>query len=293
MNFALILFILVVVTGLAWLADKFIFIKQRRVRAATAMAQFDAHSDSVGDPSSAQRRAHLEAECLRQPLWLEYSAGFFPVIVAVFCLRSFVVEPFRIPSGSMMPTLLTGDFILVNKFTYGLRLPVLNKKIFDINNPQRGDVMVFRYPKDPSLDYIKRVIGLPGDTVAYEDKRLTINGKPVSYTPLPEYLDEERLAYSQQFLEQLGHTSHRILTDVARPMYIAGASDFPQREHCVYSPSGMRCTVPAGHYFMLGDNRDGSADSRYWGFVPEANIVGRAFFIWMNLSDIKRIGSFR
>jgi signal peptidase I len=234
----------------------------------------------------------LAEDKLRQPWWLEYTASFFPVIAAVFLLRSFVIEPFKIPSGSMIPTLQIGDFILVNKYTYGIRLPIVNKKIVELNQPQRGDVMVFRYPKDESMDYIKRVIGVPGDVVKYDNKRLTVNGQPATYAPQSDYLDGERLTYSKQYQETLGNVTHNILNDADRPAYVSGPDDFPFRENCTYNQTGFTCKVPAGHYFMMGDNRDNSADSRYWGFVPDKNIVGKAFFIWMNLGDLKRIGAF-
>jgi signal peptidase I len=227
-----------------------------------------------------------------QPWWLDWTAGLFPVILAVFVLRSFLFEPFKIPSGSMIPTLLVGDLILVNKFTYGVRLPVLNTKLTEGTPPQRGDVMVFRYPPKPSLDYIKRVVGLPGDEVAYLNKRLTINGVPVSKQPVADYFDEDAMAYYKQYEEALGNKRHRILNDENRPAFIPGAENFPNRENCRYSVEGVVCKVPQGHYFMMGDNRDNSLDSRYWGFVPDKNIVGKAFFIWMNFGSFKRIGAF-
>jgi signal peptidase I len=296
MNFALILFVLVVLTGIAWVADKLVFQRQRQAAAATALAEFDARAQvqaqygGGGDIGAA--RLQLAEDKLRQPWWLEYTASFFPVIAAVFLLRSFVIEPFKIPSGSMIPTLQIGDFILVNKYTYGIRLPIVNKKIVELNQPQRGDVMVFRYPKDESMDYIKRVIGVPGDVVKYDTKRLTVNGQPATYAPQSDYLDGERLTYSKQYQETLGNVTHNILNDADRPAYVSGPDDFPFRENCTYNQTGFTCKVPAGHYFMMGDNRDNSADSRYWGFVPDKNIVGKAFFIWMNLGDLKRIGGF-
>ncbi|EFP65666.1 Signal peptidase I [Ralstonia pickettii] len=296
MNFALILFVLVVLTGIAWVADKLVFQRQRQAAAAAALAEFDARAQvqaqygGGGDIGAA--RLQLAEDKLRQPWWLEYTASFFPVIAAVFLLRSFVIEPFKIPSGSMIPTLQIGDFILVNKYTYGIRLPIVNKKIVELNEPQRGDVMVFRYPKDESMDYIKRVIGVPGDVVKYDNKRLTVNGQPATYAPQSDYLDGERLTYSKQYQETLGNVTHNILNDADRPAYVSGPDDFPFRENCTYNQTGFTCKVPAGHYFMMGDNRDNSADSRYWGFVPDKNIVGKAFFIWMNLGDLKRIGAF-
>ncbi|NRO97371.1 signal peptidase I [Paraburkholderia sp. NMBU_R16] len=296
MNFALILFVLVILTGVAWVADKLIFLPQRRRAADAAVAEFDRQQARVGerfaDENAPQTRARLREEKLRQPWWLEYTASFFPVILVVFLVRSFVVEPFKIPSGSMVPTLLVGDFILVNKYDYGLRLPIVNTKITAGRPLARGDVVVFRYPKDESVDYIKRVIGLPGDVVAYEDKKLTINGRPVSETPLPDFFDEERIGYAKQFEESFGSRKNAILNNPAVPPFVIGAEDFPYRDNCTYNSRGVICKVPPGHYFMMGDNRDNSADSRYWGFVPDANIVGRAFFIWMNFGNLKRIGSF-
>lgn len=297
MNFALILFILLVISGVAWLLDKAVFQPRRRRAALTATAQFDREQEKMGTHAinaddAASERVRLRERALRQPWWLEYTASFFPVILLVFVLRSFIVEPFKIPSGSMVPTLLVGDFILVNKFDYGIRLPILDKKIIPVGEPQRGDVVVFRYPKDESVDYIKRVIGLPGDTVAYLDKRLTINGQPIPETPLPDYFDDERVSYSRQFEETIDGRKNAILNNAAVPPYIAGADDFPFKQNCEYNARGVICKVPPGHYFMMGDNRDNSADSRYWGFVPDRNIVGRAFFIWMNFSSLKRIGPF-
>ncbi|MBU9521259.1 signal peptidase I [Burkholderia multivorans] len=296
MNFALILFVLVIVTGVAWVLDKLVFLPRRRKAAEAAVEEFDRQQSRIdkrfADENAVQTRSKLRDEKLRQPWWLEYTASFFPVILAVFVVRSFIVEPFKIPSGSMVPTLRVGDFILVNKFEYGLRMPITNTKITQGSPLARGDVVVFRYPKDESVDYIKRVIGLPGDTVAYQDKQLTINGQPVPETPLPDYFDDERQNYAKQFEETIGNKKNAILNNPAVPPFVMGAYDYPYRDNCTYNSRGVICKVPPGHYFMMGDNRDNSADSRYWGFVPDKNIVGRAFFIWMNFSDLKRIGSF-
>ncbi|MDH4192160.1 MAG: signal peptidase I [Betaproteobacteria bacterium] len=262
MTFALFLFLLLVITGAVWALDVAWFRKSRSKEAA-------------------------------QPWWVEYSVSFFPVILIVFVLRSFLVEPFKIPSGSMIPTLLVGDFILVNKFAYGVRLPIVNKKVVELGAPQRGDVMVFRYPMDPSLDYIKRVVGLPGDRIEYLSKRLTINGSPAPLTQMEDFLSRERMQYSQRFLEKLGGVEHQILVEEQMPAYVAQRYPFPYSENCHYNSSGFSCTVPAGHYFMMGDNRDSSSDSRVWGFVPDENIVGKAFFVWLNLSEFGRFGSFK
>jgi signal peptidase I len=236
---------------------------------------------------------HVAQEKIRaQPWWLDWTAGLFPVILVVFLLRSFLFEPFKIPSGSMIPTLMIGDLILVNKFHYGVRLPVINQKITEGKAPARGDVMVFRYPPRPSQDYIKRVVGIPGDEVAYLNKKLTINGKPLSTNSLPDFFDDDTMHYSKQFEELLGEKPHRLLNEETQPAFVSGASDFEFKQNCNYSIEGVVCKVPAGHYFMMGDNRDNSLDSRYWGFVPDKNIVGKAFYVWMNFGDLKRIGSF-
>ncbi len=294
-NFALLLFLATTVTGIYWLAERFYFWPQRQKAAATLEAE-DAkrrqNLDKLGIQQVDGDVATAKARILAQPWWLDWTAGLFPVIVTVFFLRSFLVEPFKIPSGSMIPTLLVGDLILVNKFTYGLRLPVLNTKITEGHKPQRGDVMVFRYPPKPSLDYIKRVVGVPGDTVAYLNKRLTINGETLTTEAVPEFFDEDAMRYFKQFEETLGTKKHRLLNDDNRPAFIPGASNFPGRQDCNYTVEGVTCKVPEGHYFMMGDNRDNSLDSRYWGFVPEENIVGKAFYVWMNFGNLKRIGSF-
>jgi signal peptidase I len=261
MSFALFLLILLVVTGAVWVLE------------------------------TAWLRKRRSAQAL-QPWWVEYSVSFFPVIVVVFLLRSFVVEPFKIPSGSMIPTLQVGDFILVNKFIYGIRLPVLNEKIIAIGKPHRGDVMVFRYPEDPSLDYIKRVVGLPGDKIEYRDKRLTINGHLVQEQEVDDYLSKERMQFYKQYVEDLGGVKHKILIDPNAPAYVPQVRKFLFSENCNYNRGGVDCTVPPNHYFMMGDNRDNSSDSRVWGFVPDANIIGKAFFIWLNLNDLSRFGTF-
>jgi len=236
--------------------------------------------------------ASARQQLLMQPWWLDWTAGLFPVIAAVFLLRSFLFEPFKIPSGSMIPTLLVGDLILVNKFHYGLRLPVVHTKLSAGTPVQRGDVMVFRYPPQPSLDYIKRVVAVPGDEVAYLNKRLVINGQAVDTKLVPEFFDEDSMRYMRQFEEKLGDKPHRLLNDEDRPAYVMGVIKFPYSDNCRYSVEGVVCKVPEGHYFTMGDNRDNSQDSRYWGFVPDANIVGKAVFVWMNFGDLKRIGPF-
>ncbi len=269
-HFAKILLILFIVCGIFWVLDKWIFAKQRAALGIT-----------------------------KKPLWLEFTADIFPVIAFIFVLRSFFFEPFKIPSGSMIPTLQVGDFILVNKYAYGVRFPVFNKKLIEVGAPQRGDVVVFRYPKDESVDYIKRVVGVPGDMVEYIDKRLTVNGQPFTYkeiSTIPETGREGNLLnkpnhYMETYPKALGGVEHMIENDSNRPSGVM-PENFKFSENCTYGYSGFRCKVPPGHYFMMGDNRDNSLDSRYWGFVPDQNLVGRAFFIWMNFDDMKRVGSF-
>jgi signal peptidase I len=253
MDFSLILFVLVCATGVIWALDRFAW-SGARVRAAKAALQ-------MGGAEAAQRAG-------KEPLYVEYARAFFPVILVVFVLRSFIVEPFRIPSGSMLPSLHIGDFILVNKFSYGIRLPVINKKVADTGLPQRGDVVVFRFPRDESINYIKRVVGLPGDRIVYEGKKLYINGQLMPQQEAGAYTvqqDGELMYEALRLAEKLDAVTHDILLT---PRADPGPS-----------PS---YTVPAGHYFVMGDNRDHSNDSRYWGSVPEENLVGKAFFIWFS-----------
>jgi signal peptidase I len=272
MNFALILFLLTVATGAVWLLDR-LWLARRRAPDAPV------------------------------PAWIEYPVSFFPVLLVVFLLRSFVAEPFKIPSSSMRPTLEVGDFILVNKFAYGIRLPILERKVIETGNPQRGDVVVFRYPVNPSQDFIKRVVGVPGDTVEYRDKKLAINGTPLARTPDGNYswLEGLRFETTERFVERAvserGTHDYTVAVSAQAPtVYPQNVRTFPGREHCDYNTEGFVCRVPPGNYFMMGDNRDFSDDSRYWGFVPDDHIRGKAFFIWFNWDDLssfafRRVGS--
>jgi len=226
--------------------------------------------------------------------WYGLVGVFISIAFVTICVRAFVIEPFRIPSGAMIPTLLVGDFILVNKSVYGIRLPFVYSKVIDNGQPMRGDVLVFRYPENPSLDYIKRVIGVPGDTVAYRDKRLHLNGEDVQIESAGEYtyVDAgQNIVTVPRFREHLTGHLHSILIDPDAPVIqLAGVKQFPYRDKCIYDNRGFTCTVPPGHYFTMGDNRDRTSDSRYWGFVPEENIVGKAFMVWWSDENPQRTG---
>lgn len=249
-DFPLILVILTLLTGIIYLCDALFLAAKRR-------SKFEASAE--------------ENEQAPEAPWLiETSRSFFPVLAIVLILRSFLIEPFQIPSGSMLPTLEVGDFILVNKFEYGLRLPVLGTKVVQLGEPQRGDIMVFKYPEDRKTNYIKRVVGVPGDLIKYENKRLTINGKLVDETLLAN------LQKNQLFEEQLADVSHKIFKTTLYPNI--GAEGLWK--------------IPDGHYFMMGDNRDNSNDSRFWGLVPDELIVGKAFAIWMHWPSIGVLPSF-
>lgn len=240
-DFALFLVSATFITGIIWWVDSLFFARNRAAVSADAQ--------------------------VKEPVVVEYSKAFFPVLFIVLILRSFIIEPFRIPSGSMLPTLEVGDFIAVSKFSYGLRLPVLNKKFISIGEPKRGDVVVFKYPEDPSLDYIKRIIGLPGDRISYIDKMLYINGEPVKQNfdgPYERRTRQGGPGTFRRLKEDLPNAQHDIL------IYPSLGTDFFDK------------TVPEGHYFVMGDNRDDSRDSRAWGFLPEKNLVGKAVMIWMH-----------
>ncbi len=244
--------LLVVVTGVIWAFDVLVLSRRRRALATSA-----------GDRANGRAARELHSP----PKIVEYARSFFPVFLIVLVLRSFLVEPFRIPSGSMMPTLLIGDFILVNKFTYGIRLPITDKKVIELGSPERGDVVVFRFPEDPSTPFIKRVVGLPGDKISYYEKVLYVNGEKVGQELIGTFsVSGSGLAHTGASLriEALGDRSHKILIQPGAP-----------------SLEGSK-VVPQGHYFVLGDNRDNSRDSRFWGTVPDDHLIGKAFVIWMN-----------
>ncbi len=261
-DFSLVLVIAVGVTGLVWMVDYFALAPRRRMALQTAESQ-----------GGIELADAARSELTREPVVVEYSKSFFPVLFLVLVLRSFLVEPFQIPSGSMLPTLQIGDFILVNKYHYGIRLPVVGTKVLSLNDPQRGDVMVFKFPPDPRVNYIKRVVGLPGDHIRYADKTFYINGQKMEQSflaRLPANRPERELA-----VERLGDVEHQLYKNLTFPR--------PPAEW----------VVPEGHYFMVGDNRDNSNDSRFWGFVPDELVVGKAFAVWMHWESWWSLPSFR
>lgn len=252
MDFALIMLLILVGTGTLWGLDRWLWAPGREDR-ARALAEA-----GKSEEASLARK---------EPIYVEYARAFFPVILVVFFIRSFLVEPFRIPSGSMLPSLYIGDFILVNKFSYGVRLPVVYDKLLETGQPKRGEVAVFRFPENPSINYIKRIVGVPGDRILYKDKKLYINGMLMQQTNgKPYYFASGGDAHGEalRLTETLDGVKHEILT-THRP-----ENPLPE------------IVVPEGKYFAMGDNRDHSNDSRYWGFVPEQNLVGRAFLIWFS-----------
>ena len=260
-DFALVLVVLTSGSGVIWLLDSLLF-RQKRMN----------------------RAVQKSIEAPREPILVEYARSLFPVLLIVLVFRSFFFEPFKIPSGSMIPSLLVGDFIVVNKFAYGVRLPVLNTKVLSTGEIQRGDVVVFRYPLDTSVNFIKRAVGLPGDTIAYRDKQLYINGEKVGINAKGNFKTSDIKCTTPArdaglYAEQLGGDEHQMLMHGGR------------------SGRDGQWTVPEGHYFMMGDNRDRSNDSRMWGFVPEQNLLGRAVGIWLNFdfekgcADWSRMGN--
>jgi signal peptidase I len=260
-DFSFYLLVAVVFTGVVWLIDKWYLEPKRN--------EVIHESTPVHEGVDVSRKG-------KEPVIVEYSKSFFPVLLIVFLLRGFIVEPFRIPSGSMLPSLYIGDFILVNKFAYGIKIPVLNKVVVDLDDPERGDVVVFRYPRDPNLDYIKRIVGLPGDQIAYYNKVLYVNNKPVARDFVGQYKGPGQ-TFANEYLEKLENAEHSMLILPARPNNLQG-----------------EYKVPEGMYFVMGDNRDNSNDSRVWGPVPKENLVGKAFMIWMHFSDefhFDRIGN--
>lgn len=277
-TFSIILTLITLFTGIVWLFDKLVLSKKRQQKLAHLKSQ-------VNDLDKA-----TEEKITRKSWLVENCVSIFPVIGIVLILRSFIYEPFQIPSGSMMPTLLVGDFILVEKYAYGLKDPIWRTQIIETGKPKRGDIVVFKYPLNPNIDYIKRVVGLPGDTIIYQsDKRICLQPKGQDSCQLIEVDNLKDSPFAQdgviltQMTEQLGDVSHQILTNYAR----SDATNF-------YKPRANvnQWVVPEGEYFVMGDNRDNSSDSRYWGFVPEADLVGKAVAIWVSFEFDRSSDSF-
>ena len=294
MSFTAVLLIFVVLTGAIWIYDKVVYAKDRK-----AIAQVSKDKGEVP--------ADLTARFGQVNHFVDYMRGFFPIILVVFVLRTFVAEPFQIPSSSMRPGLIPGDFILVNKFSYGVRMPIINNVLVPTGKIERGDVVVFNYPADPKINYIKRIVALPGDVVEYRNKELKINGVVATDkqtgsahylepTPNPKTKKIEPMPRNPNILEEtIDQRAFNIYQEPGSPTYHVGEEgetpNFPLRNFCSYEADGFVCNVPEGNYFALGDNRDNSGDSRYWGFVPDKYVVGRAFLIWMNFSDFSRVGT--
>jgi len=272
LNFALLLVSIVFISGFIVLIDYIFFIKKRR----KAVADYKDSIDSDQDISDA-----VVSELNKEPILIETAKSIFPVLLLVLVIRSFIYEPFQIPSGSMIPTLQIGDFILVDKYSYGLRLPAVSYKVWSNKYPKRGDVMVFKEPKNPSVNFIKRVIGLPGDIIVYENKKLFINDKEIEEVFVKELSDNFEVSLGRHLIyriytETIGEGVHKIRKDL----------------DIINNISQSRWEVPPDHYFVMGDNRDRSNDSRYWGFVPEENIVGKAIYVWMHWKDWLSMPSF-
>lgn len=283
-TFSLLLIGATLLTGLVWLLDRFVLLRWRQRRVLKAEAATGKALD-----------AGTIETLMREPGWVEQCKGVFPVIATVLVLRSFLFEPFQIPSGSMMPTLLVGDFILVQKFAYGVKEPLNNRTLLETGHPKRGDVVVFKYPEEPTVDYIKRVVGLPGDRIIYRNKQLFIQPACAGSQDCPAIAKVEQTFLNsgdfiqggvplERYQEQLGNVSHRILKNPQQPDYVPMYFHQPGNE-------ADEWVVPEGHYFAMGDNRDNSKDSRFWGFVPERNLVGKAVFIWISFEFERDPGS--
>ncbi|MDO5686610.1 MAG: signal peptidase I [Neisseria sp.] len=270
MSFTAVLLIFTVFTFAVWLWDK----KNRK--------------------AAGKERAHEASGH-----FVDYMSGFFPIILVVFVLRTFVAEPFVIPSSSMRPGLVPGDFVLVNKFAYGIRIPIANNVLIPTGEVERGDVAVFNYPKEPAINYIKRIVGVPGDVVEYHNKILKINGETVTGSLQGENafmtdIESSGAPYRATvnvYREQIGTHGFDVFHIPAAPTLNLAGVDNPDRQACDYRPDGFTCTVPEGKYFAMGDNRDNSADSRYWGFVDDQLMVGKAWMVWMNFAAPSRIGT--
>lgn len=281
MNFSLFIFILFIISGCFWLINKIFNIEDIKENKSKFNKKNISNKYIIYEINNLNTKK-LIINFIRNLSFV------FPSIFLVFIIRSFILEPFKIPSASMMPNLISGDFILVNKFCYGIKFPIFNKKIISISLPKRGDIVVFRYPKDTSLTYIKRVIGLPGDVIEYKNNILFINNKLISKKQISANFSNKFTGNICLFKENIKNKKHIILDNCDSESDINNNST--KKDFFEYNTYNIKYKIPSNNYFMLGDNRNNSSDSRYWGFVEEKNIIGRAFFIWMNFSNLNRIG---
>jgi signal peptidase I len=292
-DFSTVLFIFVLITGFILLLDKLVLAKRRTLKHVTLIA--------TANKLSLEPQSELQPNVLQpKPHYVHYAREFFPIVLAVWVLRAFLFEAYQIPTSSMRPDLTVGDFILVNKFSYGIREPFTNKVIIPVGSPKRGDVMVIKDQNTKNRDLIKRVVGIGGDKIEYYNKRLTINGVPLEYVEAGTYDYSDTYPqvgevnyHNEQYIENLSGVKHHVITwDQAPTITTSSVRNFPKRENCIYANNdGFTCVVPQGEYFMMGDNRDNSDDGRYWGFVPDDSVLGRAMYVWLNFHDLKRIGT--
>lgn len=294
-NFEKILMLATFICGIGFIAEKAYF-KKKRQQIAKEYEVKETQENNELKTNGVNREEIIKEktkEILEQPKYLEWTAGLFPVLIIIFIVRSFIVEPFNIPSGSMMPTLIEGDNILVKKYEYGLRVPVFNTQITEGNKVKRGDIIVFHYPMEPNIKYIKRAIGLPGDTIEYKNKELFVNGEKINRTQMENYKYPRINKTTLQFKEKLGDVEHQILIEPEASGTVTRLLKDDFLKNCKYDEDYIKCVIPEKSYYMMGDNRDASLDSRYWGFVPEENLVGKAVAIWSNFSDMSRVGSIK
>lgn len=294
-SFEILLMSATIICGIFFVAE-YLYFKKNRLKKAQEYFDKENKENEILKENGIDRTKIIEEtfkEMKEQPSWLDWTAGLFPIIFIIFIARSFLYEPFTIPSGSMMPTLIKGDNILVNKYHYGLRLPVFDNKLTEGNKVERGDIIVFHYPLEHNVNYIKRAVGLPGDVIEYKNKELFINGEQIKREQMDNYQYPVEPVINLQFKENLGGVEHRILIDPNVSGTVKEVLTPKVLDYCEYAEEHIKCVVPENHYFMLGDNRDGSSDSRYWGMVPDKNLVGKAVYLWSNFGDMSRVGSIK
>lgn len=292
-SFELLLLVSTILCLIGFIAEH-VYFRKKRVLKAKEYEEKELKENELLKNKGIDRKELIEEEkknILKVPKFLDWTTDLFPLIFVIFIIRSFFFEPFTIPSGSMMPTLIAGDNIIVNKSEYGFRLPVIGTKLTNGSDVKRGDIIVFHYPLEPKINYIKRAIGLPGDIIEYKEKELFLNGEKINRVTMENYKYPKESILNLQFKENLAGVEHRILIDPNLSGTISKVMSESAAKNCEYGVEYIKCVVPQGEYFMMGDNRDGSLDSRYWGFVPDKNLVGKAMYIWSNFSDMSRLGS--